>query len=157
MPVIELITEIKAPIDLCFNLARSIDLHKLSTLGSNEEAIDGVTSGMIGMGEAVTWQATHFGIRQKLTSSITAFESPHFFRDEMVSGAFKMIKHDHRFEASNETTIISDRFEYESPFGWLGQLFNKIVLDHYLRQLIIQRNSVIKDYAESTKWKLIIK
>jgi ligand-binding SRPBCC domain-containing protein len=157
MPLIEQTTEIKAPIDLCFNLARSIDLHKLSTIGSNEEAIAGVTSGMIGLGEEVTWQATHFGIRQLLTSRITSFDSPHYFRDEMVSGAFKMMKHDHRFEVRNETTIMMDRFEYESPMGWLGRIFNQLVLHDYLLKLIVQRNSVIKDYAESMKWKLIIK
>lgn len=156
MPVLELTTEIKAPIDVCFNLARSIDLHKLSTSASNEEAIAGVTSGLIGMGEEVTWRATHFGIRQRLTSRITAYEFPHYFRDEMVSGAFKMIKHDHRFKVCNEVTIMMDMFEYESPMGWFGRTFNQLVLNRYLRKLIVQRNNVIKDYAESTKWKLII-
>lgn len=159
MPLIELTTEIKAPIDLCFNLARSIDLHKLSTSGSNEEAIAGVTSGMIGMGEEVTWKATHFGVRQRLTSRITAFEFPYYFRDEMIRGAFKIIKHDHHFEvcSENEITMMRDRFEYESPMGLFGRIFNQLVLHQYLRKLIVQRNSVIKDYAESTKWKLIIK
>src|SRR5688500_8687803 len=98
MPLIELITPIHAPLERCFDLSRSIDLHKLSTSKTNEEAISGVTSGLIALNEEVTWKATHFGIEQTLTSKITAFEFPVFFRDEMVRGVFKKIKHDHRFE-----------------------------------------------------------
>ena len=68
MPKIELTTIIDAPIERCFDLARSIDLHKLSTAGTDEEAIAGVMSGLIGKNEQVTWKAKHFGITQKLTS-----------------------------------------------------------------------------------------
>ncbi len=156
MPVLEFITEIRAPIEVCFDLARSIDLHKVSTAGSDEEAIDGVTSGLIGFGEEVTWQATHFGIRQKLCSKITAFEYPFYFRDEMIRGAFKSINHDHRFEELEKITYMSDYFEFQSPMGLLGMLFNKLVLTNYLKKLIIKRNQVIKDYAESEQWKLIL-
>lgn len=149
MPVIELHTSIHAPIERCFDLARSIDLHKLSTEGTQEEAIAGVTSGLIGFGEQVTWRAKHFGITQTLTSQITAFEYPHHFRDEMLDGAFKMIRHDHRFEAAGHTTIMHDRFEFESPGGIIGVLFNKLILIRYLRNLLSKRNQVIKAAAEA--------
>ena len=56
MPKIEITTAIKAPLEICFDLARSIDLHKISTAKSKEQAIAGVTSGLIGMNETVTWQ-----------------------------------------------------------------------------------------------------
>lgn len=64
MPRIVLKTIIRAPIDRCFDLSRSIDLHKVSTEQTNEEAIDGVTSGLISLDESVTWRAKHFGIDQ---------------------------------------------------------------------------------------------
>lgn len=79
MPKIEIITEINSTIDICFDLSRSIDLHKISTAKTNEEAIAGRTTGLINLNETVTWQATHFGVRQKLTSQITAFNRPFFF------------------------------------------------------------------------------
>src|SRR5688500_2968086 len=112
MPVFEFVTEIKAPIEICCNVARSIDVHKESMVESREKPIAGVTSGLIGSGEEVTWQATHFGIRQKLTSVITDFEFPSYFRDEMAKGPFKSIKHDHLFEEKGEITIMRDRFEF---------------------------------------------
>lgn len=156
MPIIELITKINAPIQRCFDLARSIDLHKLSTGGSKEDAIAGVTQGLIGMGETVTWRATHFKVRQILSSKITAFESPRYFRDEMIKGAFKYIKHDHVFEEKEGVTIMKDRFQFASPFGCLGEVANKLILTRYLKGLLQTRNEMIKEYAESSKWKLIL-
>ncbi len=54
MPRIEIETWIAAPTDLCFDLARDIDLHIRSTDGTGERAVEGVTSGLIGLGEFVT-------------------------------------------------------------------------------------------------------
>ncbi|MBT1695946.1 SRPBCC family protein [Fulvivirgaceae bacterium PWU4] len=149
MPIIELRTTIHAPVERCFDLARSIDLHKQSTEGTHEEAIAGVTSGLIGFGEQVTWRAKHFGITQTLTSKITAFQYPHHFRDEMLNGAFRMIRHDHHFEATAGSTIMYDKFEFESPGGIVGVLFNKLILIRYLRNLLIKRNQMIKTVAET--------
>jgi ligand-binding SRPBCC domain-containing protein len=157
MPTIHLQTKIKAPIQICFDLSRSIDLHKISVTGSKEEAIAGVTSGLIGLGETVTWRGTHFGIRQTLTSKIMGFHSPVYFRDEMIQGAFKKLGHDHIFEEQNGVTIMKDIFEFESP-GWIiGDLVNYILLTKYLRKVLIERNAIIKDYAETDKWKSILK
>ena len=54
MPKIKLETEINAPQKIVFDLSRSIDLHKISTKETNEEAIAGVTSGLIGENQSVT-------------------------------------------------------------------------------------------------------
>jgi ligand-binding SRPBCC domain-containing protein len=157
MPTIELLTVINAPIDRCFDLARSIDLHKLSTAGTNEEAIAGITSGLIGYGQVVTWRARHLGITQTLTSKITKFERPYLFRDEMVKGAFKLIQHDHLFEESGRGTNMRDHFYFESP-GWIfGAAFNKLFLTNYLRRLLIKRNAMIKEVAETDQWKELLK
>lgn len=157
MPVIELKTYINADIHLVFDLSRSIDLHSISTAKTNEKAIAGVTSGLISNGETVTWQATHFGIRQTLTSEITAFDLPYHFRDEMLKGAFKYIKHDHYFEKTNTGTLMTDIFRYDSPLGILGKIFNKLILTNYLRQFLLDRNQIIKDFAESDKWRQVLK
>ncbi|WP_257669818.1 SRPBCC family protein [Parapedobacter tibetensis] len=156
MPVIELKTNIQAPIEVCFDLARSIDLHELSTGNTRERAVAGVTTGLIGLGETVTFEATHFGVRQRLTSVIAAFERPRHFRDEMVKGAFRYIRHDHFFEGKNGVTVMTDQFDFGSPLGVLGRLANWLVLTNYLRNFIDQRNMMIKQYAESDKWKEVL-
>lgn len=156
MPLIRLTTVIHAPLARCFDLARSIELHQISTHGTNETAIAGVTSGLIDSDQMVVWRATHFGITQTLSSKITQFKWPHHFRDEMVEGAFKEIKHDHTFETTGNTTIMRDDFWFQSPGGILGKLINRMVLTWYMRRLLIKRNSVIKKVAESDDWKKIL-
>ena len=121
MATIELITTIKSGIDICFDLSRSIDLHQLSTAVTNEKAIAGKMNGLINFGETVTWQATHFGITQKLTSKITAFNKPFHFRDEQLRGIFKFIIHDHYFSAGKDCVIMKDIFNFQSPFGYIGK------------------------------------
>jgi hypothetical protein len=98
MPLVLLETRIEAPVERCFDLARDIDLHMRSTQRTREVAIAGVTKGLINFGDEVTWEATHFSIRQRLTSRITAFDRPNHFRDSQASGASRRFDHDHRFE-----------------------------------------------------------
>lgn len=156
MPIIKLETEINAPIEICFDLSRSIDLHKISTAKTHEEAIGGKTKGLIGMNETVTWQATHFGIKQKLASKITAFNSPFYFRDEQQKGIFKSIYHEHIFEQKASFVLMIDVFKFQSPCGVFGKIFNHLILTNYLHSLLYERNKIIKEFAESNKWKLVL-
>jgi len=156
MSTITLETRITSPIQICFDLSRSIDLHQISTAKTNEKAVDGITHGLINFGDFVTWEATHFEITQKLTSKITAYSRPFYFRDEQVKGAFKYIVHDHYFEADDDMVTMKDTFKFQSPFGQLGKLVDKLILTGYLRKLLIHRNGIIKEYAETVKWKAIL-
>lgn len=158
MPKIILETNIQSNIGVCFDLSRSIDLHIISTEHTKETAIEGRTKGLIELNESVTWEAVHFGIKQRLTTKITAYSHPYHFRDEQQKGAFKSMVHDHFFEEGNDDTVImKDIFEFESPLGLLGMLFNHFVLTNYLKNLLVKRNNVIKDAAESEKWKKFLK
>ncbi len=121
MPLIKLSTLISAPRERVFDLARSIDAHQDSTEGTQERAVAGVTTGLIGLNDQVTWEAKHLGIRQKLTVRITAFNRPSHFQDVMIAGAFKRMKHDHEFLEQSGSTLMVDRFEFQSPFGILGR------------------------------------
>ena len=149
MPKIELFTEIHAPIEKVFDLSRSIDLHIESTKQTGEHAIAGRTSGLIELGETVTWRARHFGIWQSLTSKITDYNYPTFFADEMMNGAFKSFRHEHHFLVVDNGTLMRDVFAFESPFGILGRLFNWLILTKYMTKLLLERNRVIKLVAES--------
>lgn len=157
MPRICLKTTINAPIDIVFDLSRSIDLHTVSTEQTNKEAIAGKTSGLIGLGESVTWRAKHLGFTQSLTSKVTDYKHPSFFADEMVKGIFKRFRHEHHFETVGNQTLMTDIFEYQSPFGILGKLADFIFLKNYLHSFLKKRNTAIKEFAESGEWKKILK
>ncbi len=156
MPKIELKTIINAEKNIVFDLSRSIDLHKISTKHTKEEAIAGKTSGLIGLNEWVTWRAKHLGFYQELTSKITEFEPPNYFADEMVNGVFKSFKHEHHFKQIQKGTLMTDIFTYVSPLGFLGHFADKLFLKNYMKKLLLKRNEIVKTFAETNKWKEIL-
>jgi ligand-binding SRPBCC domain-containing protein len=149
MPIIVLRTPVKAPPARCFDLARDIDLHQRSTAASRERAVGGRTSGVLGAGDEVTWEATHFGVRQRLTSRITEFDPPKRFVDEMVRGAFRRFRHEHQFLTAGNGTLMIDTFDYTSPLGPLGWLADRLFLRQYMSRLLRERNAYLKQVAES--------
>lgn len=148
--IIHLTTHINAPVNKCFELSISVDVHQQSTGNTREKAIAGVTSGMMELNDTVTWEAIHFGVKQKLTSKITKYQYPFYFVDEMVSGAFKKIYHQHVFTETGNTTTMTDIFEYAAPLGVFGKLAEKLFLNRYLKNFLIERNNYIKLLAEQT-------
>jgi ligand-binding SRPBCC domain-containing protein len=156
MPIIRLTTEINAPIKRCFDLSRSIDLHMITTKKTQEKAISGRTSGLVEEGDTVTWEAIHLGVRQQLQSRITKVTSTTHFSDEQVFGAFKRFHHDHHFEENHSKTIMTDIFDYTAPLGILGKFANFLFLKNYMTRFLLERNAVIKEFAETDKWKEII-
>ena len=148
MPKIHLKTIINADIHKVFDLARDIDLHLKSTSKTNEKAIAGRTSGLIENNETVTWRAKHLGIYQTHTSKIIDMEKPHQFTDIMLKGTFKSLKPQHIFVQAGKNTIMTDIFEFESPFGIIGKFFNQIFLKNYMKNFLLERNKIIKITAE---------
>lgn len=149
MPVIRTEFTIDAPREIVFDLARSIDFHKESTKHTKEEAIAGRISGLLELGESVTWRAKHFGFWLELESKITEFDSPNYFVDEMVKGNFKSFKHKHIFEIKGDKTVMTDIFDYKSPLGFLGKLADRLFLKRYMTKFLSTRNTILKKYIES--------
>src|SRR5207253_11077884 len=112
-------------------------------------AVTGLTSGLVGTGDEMTWEATNFGVRQRLTSLITEFEPPRRFVDEMVRGAFRRFRHEHHFLAVEGGTEMLDTFDYTSPVGLLGRLADVLFLRQYMSRLLRQRNAYLTREAES--------
>ncbi len=156
MPVINLETSIMANRYIVFDLARSIDLQSKYVTSSNEKAVAGRTGGLISLGESVTYRGKHLGVWQHLTSKITEFDRPHLFVDEMQKGAFKSMRHEHHFVATKEGTLMKDVFIFEAPLGFLGDLASRLFLKSYMTSFLENRNKIIKDFAESGRWKEVL-
>lgn len=158
MALIELSTVLHAPIERCFDLGRSIDLHVRSAEASRERAVAGVTTGLIGLGDEVTWRALHFGIPWRMTSRITAMERPVFFQDCMVRGPFAVFEHDHVFEAEGGTTRMRDVLRFEAPMGPVGRVVSGRMILPHLTRFLLERNAILKRVAESEEeWKAYLK
>jgi ligand-binding SRPBCC domain-containing protein len=149
MSIIRVAIDINAPAAVCFDMARSVDAHIESARTTGERAVAGVTSGLLNLGDEVTWRARHFGVTQDLTSRIVAFDRPHHFRDEMVRGAFNRIVHDHYFEPVPSGTRMVDVFDFTAPLGLLGWIADRLILKAYLRRFLENRAQSLKQLAES--------
>jgi ligand-binding SRPBCC domain-containing protein len=149
MAVIRIVTTIRASIERCFDLARDIDFHTRSLAHTGERAVAGKITGLIGLGESVTWEARHPGVRQRFTAKVVALDRPRHFRDVMTEGAFKSFSHDHRFEERGGETLMTDEVTFRSPLGPLGLLVDYFLLAAYLHRQLDVRCRAIKNEAES--------
>lgn len=149
MPTVILETQINAPAEICFDLMRDIRIHTETTAQTNEKAVAGVTDGMIGLGQTVTFEGTHFGMRQRLTVKVVEFERPRLFVDQMIAGRFTSFEHIHEFFPEGKGTLMKDTLIWTSPFGILGKIVDKLLLERHLRNLVSSRNAKLKEIAET--------
>jgi hypothetical protein len=148
-------TVIHAPVERCFDLARSVEVHLACNVHSGESAVAaaGVTSGLVDLGERVTWRAKHFGVWHNLTSEITAMNRPAYFQVSMIQGIFRCMKDDHYFRAlSSCETEMRDVFCFAAPLPVFGRLAEIAFLGRYMLTLLRERNAAVKEIAESSKW-----
>jgi len=141
-------TRIAAPVEACFELSLTVEAHTASMGDSGEQAIGGVTTGLMGPGDQVTWRARHFGVPFTMTSAITEYDSPHRFVDEQVRGPFRSWRHEHVFAPVPDGTLMTDRVEFASPAGPIGRLVNRLVLTRYMTALLEERNAWLRAELE---------
>lgn len=150
MRCIRLETVIATPMGDCFDLSLSVDAHSASMHASGERAVNGVTTGIMKLGDTVTWRARHFGLIFRMTSAITEYEYPCRFVDDQLRGPFRRWRHEHTFAArANGETVMTDVVEFQSPLGPLGSLADRLVLDRYMRYLLRERNTWLKTVLEA--------
>lgn len=148
-------TLIRAPIDRCFDLARSVEVHVLGNVhfGESALAVGGRTSGLLELNERVTWRAKHFGFWHELTSEITRSERPTYFQDVVRKGIFRSMLHDHFFRTLPDgSTEMRDLFVFAAPLPVLGRIAEATFLTRYMQKLLRERNEVIRRVAESAEW-----
>ncbi len=155
MICLEEITIIDAPIERCFDLSRSVEVHLVANIHSGEQALatGGVLSGLVELNQEVRWRARHFGVWQNLTSRFTAMQSPTYFQATMVQGIFRFMQADHYFRTlPSGQTEMKDLFRVAAPLPILGAIAEILFLRRYMLALLRERNIVIKRIAESNDW-----
>jgi hypothetical protein len=155
MITLEETTIIDAPIERCFDLSRSVEVHLVANIHSGEQAlaIGGILSGLPELSHQVTWRAKHFGVWQNLTSKYTAMQPPTYFQATMIDGIFRSMQADHYFRAlPSGATEMKDLFRVAAPLPLLGPFAELLFLRRYMLALLRERNAVIKQIAESNDW-----
>lgn len=135
----------------CFDLSLDVEAHASSMARSGERIVGGRATGVMALGDTVTWQARHFGVPFRMTSTITEWTRPGRFVDEQVKGPFARWWHEHLFDGDGQMTRMTDRVSYRAPAGPLGSVIDRAVLTTYMRQLILERSAWLKVELENPK------
>ena len=142
-------TRIRAPIEVCFDLARDVTAHAESAAFSSERVVQpGRTQGLLELGDLVAFEGRHFGMTQRFVAKITALDRPNSFVDEMVDGAFRWLRHLHEFESKDGLTIMRDRLEWKAPFGPIGALADLLFLSRHMRWFVATKQTSLRRIAE---------
>lgn len=149
MATITIYTFISAPQDLCFDFALDVSAHTKSAAFSGERLVEpGRTSGMLELGDLVTFEGRHFGIRQRFTARITELKRPNLFVDEMVSGTFKSLRHTHKFHVEDGQTVMRDTLSWDPPLGLLGDVADVVFLRRHMERFVRKKQNELKRLAE---------
>lgn len=151
MTSFEIVTSVAAPPRCVFDVSLDVEVHTNSMAGAGEEAVGGVRSGRLSLGDTVTWRARHFGVYWRMTSRIAAYDPPGYFVDEQIAGPFARWRHAHYFEPDGTGgTRMRDVVDFAAPLGLLGRVTELAVLNRYMVRLIRTRNDHVRAVAEAT-------
>jgi len=153
METLRLGTWIDAPVERCFLLSLSVDLHVASARSTRGEPVAESGHVMIGEGETLTFRGRHFGVRWRHTSLIETLRPHTYYRDVMIAGPFQHFEHDHHFAAMDDGTRMRDEVRFSARWGFLGRLACRTFLRQRLKMFLMERNAMIKRLAESDDWK----
>jgi ligand-binding SRPBCC domain-containing protein len=156
MPKIHVTTFINAPIERVFNLSRSLALSKMAIKGGTEQLLSSSSANMLGAGETITLRAKHLGKTREITARVTDFTLPDGYAEEQIKGDLKSYRHEYHFKKVDNGTIMIDLVEYEGPRDVAGSLAGKFFLKSYFEENIKKKNELIRQYAESEKWKAVL-
>lgn len=149
MGTIVVVTQIHAPIDVCFDAARDVGLHVESASFSGERLVaPGRLEGFLELDDLVCFEGRHFGVRQRFCARIIEMERPRRFVDEMTRGTFQSMRHVHSFESADGLTAMRDDLSWEAPLGLLGRMADALFLERHMRRFVRAKQRRLKEIIE---------
>ncbi len=156
MKELQLSITIQAPIERCFDLARSMDFHTWSMKATGEKIVSGRPSGLIELGEFVEFEAAHLGLVRRLRAKITKFNRPRSFMDEQDKGPFRTFRHEHRFSTNPDNpsiTLVEDHLYIVVGWSVFGLIAERALVVPHLQRLLTQHQFNLKAALEGEEWK----
>jgi ligand-binding SRPBCC domain-containing protein len=150
MGSLRLETLIPLPLERCFDLARSVEVHCATAAFTGERVVQpGRTSGLLERGDLVTFEARHLGWRRRLTAEVVELDRPRWFADEMRRGAFGWLRHEHEFEPADGGTLMRDRLDWRVPGGPFGAVIGRLLVTPHMRWFMLTKQTNLKRYVEA--------
>ena len=98
------------------------------------------------VGQKIDYKLRLHGMPISWQSEITAWEPPYRFVDEQRRGPYRQWIHEHRFEESDNGTLVHDRVDY-AVLG--GDLVNKLFVLPDLRRVFTFRHDFLRNEFDS--------
>ncbi|MEO8583766.1 MAG: cell division protein [Flavitalea sp.] len=156
MPKIHLTTFIAAPVERVFDLARNLAVYKY-VFNSRKETFSAASgTNLLGKDETISILAKHAGKTRLSTLKITSLQKPLIFTEEQIKGDLESYRHEHHFKSVQNGTIIIDLIEFGNPRDLIGKYLGRFYLKNYLEEIVKKRNDVIRNYAETEKWRAVL-
>ena len=95
-------------------------------------------------GDRIEYAFRVFGLPMRWTARITRYRENEVFVDFQERGPFRYWQHTHSFRADGDATEMHDRVEYELPFGALGRLFGKRIVEKRLASIFDYREEQLR-------------
>ena len=156
MPTIHLTTFIAAPASIVFDLSRHVSIQKEAFADYKIDAVAGTRFGTLEKGETITWKSHHLFKDRLQRIKVVEMTKPEMYIEVQLQGDLPAWRHEHHFKAIENGMLMIDLMSFETPYGIMGQWFNKLYFTGYMEALIHRKNNLIKRFAESDRWKKLL-
>ena len=156
MPVIHITTFVSAPNSRVFDLSRNTRLYKQAFPDGKESFHSAATGNLLERGETVTIHSKRLSKLRTLTLRVTEFDRNQSYVEEQVKGDLLSYRHQHHFRQVDNGTVMIDLIDFDFPRDSFGKFFGRFYMKSILEKYIMARISLVKQYAESEKWKVVL-
>ncbi|MEO8238375.1 MAG: SRPBCC family protein [Flavobacterium sp.] len=148
---IEAIQHLNATIEECWNFFSSPKNLQTITPDNMSFEIQDFDGKRMYPGQIITYTLKPlFGIKINWVTIITVAKENQYFVDEQRFGPYALWHHKHFFEPTeNGGTKMTDIVHYAVPFGYLGRMINKLVVNKKINELFDFRRTKIEELFNS--------
>ncbi|MFD1601883.1 hypothetical protein ACFSJW_17700 [Flavobacterium artemisiae] len=91
------------------------------------------------------------GIKVSWVTEITVAKENEYFIDIQLFGPYKLWHHKHFFAPTETGVKMTDIVHYALPFGFLGRIMNKLVVENKVKSIFDYRRNKIEELFNSKK------
>ncbi|MFH6999288.1 hypothetical protein ACHRVZ_15230 [Flavobacterium sp. FlaQc-57] len=149
---LETVQHINSNIEECWNFFSSPKNLQIITPDNMNFEIQDFDGKRMYPGQVITYTLKPLlGIKINWMTIITVVQENEYFVDEQRFGPYTLWHHKHYFESTESGTKMTDVVHYALPFGYLGQLANKIMVKNKLKSIFEYRYKKIEETFNSSK------
>jgi ligand-binding SRPBCC domain-containing protein len=96
-------------------------------------------------GATISYALRVRGLPLRWLTEIESWNPPHEFIDVQAKGPYKYWHHTHRFSEVEGGTLIEDLVEYGLPFGFLGRLVHRFLVEKDVAAIFDYRSQRVQE------------